>query len=224
MTLLPFHIIGGVLGIVAGFVAIAATKGASLHRRSGMVFVYAMLALSATGVVMAMLKGNRGNVMGGGLTLYLVMTALLTMRPRVMRNDLAATLIGAAFGLAGLLFGFEALGTANGRLDGYPPPMYFVFSTITLLAVLGDIRMMLAGGLQGAPRLVRHLWRMCFALFLAAASFFLVPRRMPELLRHSPVVWIPTLVPILAILYWRWRLRRKRPVHSAIRVSVPEAM
>jgi uncharacterized membrane protein len=50
---LLFHIAGGALGLVSGFVALYAAKGARLHRRSGMLFVYAMLATCAAGVAIA---------------------------------------------------------------------------------------------------------------------------------------------------------------------------
>lgn len=70
MTLLPVHITGGIVAIVAGFVALYALKGASVHRKAGLVFVYAMVVMASSGAMMAMIKLNRGNVMGGGLTLY----------------------------------------------------------------------------------------------------------------------------------------------------------
>ena len=41
MTLLPFHILAGISALVFGYVALYATKGATLHRRSGIFFVYA---------------------------------------------------------------------------------------------------------------------------------------------------------------------------------------
>jgi uncharacterized membrane protein len=106
MTLLPIHIIGGITGIISGFVAIYAVKGAKLHRKSGMIFVYGMLALSITGTVMAAMKSQRGNVIGGLITFYLVTTGLLTLRrwpgaemnaspPRDCRG-LAVTLVSVA--------------------------------------------------------------------------------------------------------------------------------
>ena len=41
--MLLVHIIGGTLGLISGFVALFATKGARLHRSSGTLFVSAML-------------------------------------------------------------------------------------------------------------------------------------------------------------------------------------
>ena len=62
----------------------------------------------------------------------------------------------------------------------------------------------------GSPRLKRHLWRMCVALFIAAASFFLGPvRRIPEPLRIPALRLIP-LVVLVTMVYWLWRYRRKR--------------
>jgi hypothetical protein len=52
--------------------------------------------------------------------------------------DVAAMLLGLAAGIAGFTFGFKALHSATGKLDGYPPPLYFVFGTIVLLSVAGD--------------------------------------------------------------------------------------
>src|SRR4051812_19200531 len=80
MILLPIHIIGGLLGIISGFVAVFAYKGANLHRKSGMVFVFAMLVLSTTGTLIAIVKGQPFNVVAGLLTGYLVVTGLLTVR------------------------------------------------------------------------------------------------------------------------------------------------
>jgi uncharacterized membrane protein len=87
MTLLPIHITGGIVAIIAGFVALYALKGASVHRKAGIVFVYAMVVMASSGAVMAMIRLNRGNVMGGGLTLYMVTTTLLTTRRRSSRIE-----------------------------------------------------------------------------------------------------------------------------------------
>ena len=48
------------------------------------------------------------------------------------------------------------------------------------LAIVGDLRVIRMGGLKGPRRLARHLWRMCFALFIAAASFFSIRARVAD--------------------------------------------
>ena len=51
-----------------------------------------------------------------------------------------------------------------------------MFAALALSGAVGDRRMLRTGGLHGTARLKRHLWRMCVALSIAAASFFLGAR------------------------------------------------
>jgi uncharacterized membrane protein len=83
MILLPFHVTAGVLAIVTGFVALYVLKGGTLHRRSGRIFVYAILVMSLTGAVMSFGRaGKAGNIPVALLTAYLVITSLTAIRPR----------------------------------------------------------------------------------------------------------------------------------------------
>ena len=54
IMLLPVHIAAGALAIVLGGVALAVSKGGKLHRKSGLLFVYAMLVMGISGSVLAM--------------------------------------------------------------------------------------------------------------------------------------------------------------------------
>lgn len=210
MTLLPIHIIAGATGIISGAIALSALKGANLHRKSGMIFVYAMLLMSASGGVMAMVRLNRGNVMGGWLAFYMVTTGLLTTKRRVAGVewlDIAAMLLGVTVGVTGIVFGFQALHSPTGTLDSYPPLLYFIFASIAMLSAAGDVRMMLAGGLQGRRRIVRHLWRMCYAMFIGTGSFFLgQSKHFPQPIRIIPLLMIPAFLPLALMLIWLVRM------------------
>jgi uncharacterized membrane protein len=212
MSLLPFHVTAGVMAILSGFVALYALKGATLHRRSGTVFVYAMLVMSLSGAVAAI---------GRLVTAYLVITALNTVRPRTegsLRVDRAAMVAAFAIGAASLL-----VAITGGARAGMAPPLV-MFALVALFAGEGDRRMIRAGGLKGAPRLRRHLWRMCTALFIAAASFFLGPvRRIPEPLRIPALRLIP-FVALATMAYWLWRYHRKPTSRNTVGVSAPEAI
>ena len=84
--------------------------------------------------------------------------------------------------------------------------------------------MIRAGGLKGAPRLRRHLWRMCTALFIASASFFLGPvRRIPEPLRIPALRLIPFLA-LATMAYWLWRYHRKPKSGNTVGTPAPEAI
>ena len=49
MTLVLVHIIAGLSAIVAGTVALSSAKGATLHRKAGMVFVATMAVMASLG-------------------------------------------------------------------------------------------------------------------------------------------------------------------------------
>ena len=50
--------------------------------------------------------------------------------------------------------------------------LYLFFGSIAALAAMLDFNMIARGGIEGAHRIARHLWRMCFAMTGAMASFF----------------------------------------------------
>ena len=80
--LLPIHIAAGGLAIVLGAVALSVKKGGTIHRRSGLLFVYAMLVMGTTASILGLRKVSPiGNVVAGSLTAYFVGTALTTVRP-----------------------------------------------------------------------------------------------------------------------------------------------
>ncbi|HVG07066.1 MAG TPA: DinB family protein [Thermoanaerobaculia bacterium] len=213
MTLVV-HIVAGGLGLIFGFAALYAAKGARLHRKSGMLFVYSMVTMAVTGAVIAALRSVETSVIAGLLTAYLVVTALTTVRPSTSgsrRLDLGAMLMALALGLASVTLGYEARAIGSGKNDGVPPVMFFIFGAVALLASVGDLRWMRSSGLQGAPRLVRHLWRMCFALWIASSSFFLGQAdEFPKALRIPGLLAIPAFLPLLVMFYWLWRVRTRR--------------
>jgi hypothetical protein len=137
-----------------------------------MVFVYAMLTMAVCGMTIAAVRDKAPalNIPVALLTSYLVITALTTVQPPAASSrwlDTGAMLMALAIGLTFLTFGFEALAN-GGKRNGMPAFPFFMFGVVGMLAGIGDLRMMRSGPLEGAPRLARHLWRMCFALFIAS--------------------------------------------------------
>jgi uncharacterized membrane protein len=209
MLLLPFHVLGGAIAIVSGLLALYTAKGSRVHRRSGKTFVGAMLVMSLSGAIIAIgREGAQINIPAGLVTAYLVITALLTVRPSSARSrqvERGAMVAAFVLGIASFVSAFVTAGQGQ---PGFAVPLV-MFGVIASLAAVGDRRMLAAGGLEGSARLKRHLWRMSVALFIAAASFFLGPvRRIPEPLRTLPFRLIP-LVVLLTMAYWLWRYRRR---------------
>ena len=227
---LSLHIIAGGVGLIVGFVALYVAKGAWLHRRSGMVFVYAMLAMGLVGAAMAAIWGRQpaSNIPMGLLMAYLVVTGFTTVRPPATRaRPLEVGLMALALGV-GLAFyaGGAAALSSGGALKGIPFPIFFIFGSVALLASVGDLRMIRSGGaqaLRGAPRLARHLWRMCVALLIAAFSFFLGQAKViPAPIRIVPLLIIPPLMVLWALLYWVWRVRVRRSLRGIIGLETSE--
>jgi uncharacterized membrane protein len=79
-TLLALHILAATVALLAGYLALWATKGPPLHRRSGMVFAVAMFLMSLSGAWIASVRHHSNSVVAGLFTFYFVATALLTVR------------------------------------------------------------------------------------------------------------------------------------------------
>jgi hypothetical protein len=218
LTLLPVHIVAGGLAIILGAVALIAAKGGWLHRKSGLMFVYAMLTMGITGSVMALSRSlTDANVLGGFMSAYFVITALTTVRPVSVssrRLNLCALFVALALAVFELWMGVKAFASAHGTINGVPFFMLFFLASITLTAAAGDIRVIRSGPLRGGPRLARHLWRMCFALFIAAGSFFSIRSRVARILPEpftTPLMRaLPVVLVFVAMFYWMWRVRARR--------------
>ena len=220
---LLFHICSGTLGLLSGLVAVFMRKGSRWHRLIGDVFVISMLGLGASGAYLGFMKSQVTNVLAGIFTVYLVTTAWLTARRTERQTsafDWIALLAIVIYGGTQMTFGLRAAQSATGALYGYRPGLYFTFGTLALLSAAGDTRMILRG-LSGTQRLVRHLWRMCFSLFIASGSIFLArPHLFPMMLRKTYIILFLGFLPLLLMIFWMIRVRvtsagrRKSTVHA----------
>jgi uncharacterized membrane protein len=227
--LLPIHIAAGGFAIVLGAVALIVKKGGILHRRSGLLFVYAMLVMGISASILEFLKvPNWSNVLVALMTVYFVGTALTTVRPAspwTRRINAAALTIVVGLALGAIVGGVKAFNSPRLSPGGVPfrtiGMMSFVLATVMILAAAGDVRIMRFGLPRGRPRLARHLWRMCFALFIAAGSFFSIRERvakvLPEPFTTGPMRALPILLLFGAMFYWLWRVRARRTLPVLVR-------
>ena len=225
--LLLAHIGTGIAGIVSGAVALFVRKGSSLHRATGNVFFVSMLTMSASGAYMAAFwQPVAINVIAGVLTFYLVATARLTVirkERQVGRLECALLLTALLNGSAAMYLGWEAASSVLASKDGSAGGDYFVFGTVTLLAAAADISVLMRGGIAGAQRVARHLWRMCLPLAIATMSSFVgTPSQVlvPAAIRNSSLKFVPIVVVLGAMIFWLCRVRYT-PVPSAERPGSP---
>jgi uncharacterized membrane protein len=212
--LMWIHIAGGSLALLSGAVAVAARKGGPLHARAGSWFAASMLVLGVTATLLERLEEEPGPGIGGVLTIYFVATSWVAARRRdgtTGRFEIVACAV--ALGAAAAIVG-HAL--AGGTTPAGPRPL-FAFAAICLLAGLLDLNTVLRRKLSAAQRLARHLWRMCFAFFIATGSFFIGQQDvMPEAIRGSPVLFVLGFAPFAVMAFWLVRLRLGKRLGGAI--------
>lgn len=222
--ILMVHICAGTVGLLSGTAAMSFRKGSPRHVLAGKVFVASMLTMGVFAVYLAIVRHQPNNIGGGILTVYLIGTAWLTARRRdgeTNRLDWVVLLIPLALGILTWMTGLKVVRSGASSQDGVPVGMSFFMGSVMLLAAAGDVRMLLGGGVFGTKRIARHLWRMCFGLFIAAGSFFMGPSNRPLRLlsavglgRHlSPALFsinlylILTILPLILLIFWLVRVR-----------------
>lgn len=209
-AILYSHIGGAVVGMISGGVAMIARKGGPAHRWAGHVFFVAMLAMAGIGAAVApfLSEGQAPNTLAGTFTFYLVATGWATVRRKP--GEIGRFETGALFLALGVVIGALALalGWIAAPQDASSPPVqvFFVFAAGAGLAAACDVRVIAHGGVAGAPRLRRHLWRMSVALFIAAGSFAAQPKAIPPFLHGSPLVDLPMVAVPIAMIFWLVRL------------------
>ena len=218
------HICGGTLGLLSGTAAMTFRKGSPRHVLAGKVFVASMLTMGVFAVYLAVTRHQPNNIGGGILTVYLIGTAWLTARRRdgeTSRLDWIVLLIPLTLGILTWMIGLKVVRSGANSVDGVPVGMTFFMGSVMLLAGAGDVRMLLSGGVAGAKRTARHLWRMCFGLFIASGSFFLGPQNrplrllstvgvgkyLPTVLFSTTLYLILTLLPLILLIFWVVRVR-----------------
>lgn len=190
-------------------------KGSRTHVTTGIVFSVSMLILAATGAYIGYRRSQTGNVIGGIVTLYMVSTAWMAARRRDGQTgtfDWFALAIALAIGTACLTYGYRVAHGIAVPNDGVPAAIDFFFGFIVLLAAAGDTHMLARGGLSSTQRIARHLWRMCFGLFVASGSFFMGRQQIfPLFVRESDALIFLTALPLLLLVFWLVRIRFTKP-------------
>jgi len=207
---LVFHISAGAIGLLSGGIALSLRKGSRSHRLAGKVFVIAMLSMTVSAVYLAIMKQQTGNCLIALLTFYLVITAWMTARRRNGETGLfeLGALLAALALAAGLLFyALAAANTPTGSKDGHPALKYLIFGLVALFSAAGDMRMLMRGGVAGAHRVARHLWRMSLPLLISANTFFQGQAKLfPAGLRRTQALYAPIILIMVVMAFWMIRV------------------
>ena len=224
-ALLALHIAGATTALISGPAAMVLRKGGRMHRLSGDVFFVAMLTMTGIGMVVAPVLNDPVSSVVGAFGLYLTATgwaAAIRAPGKVGRFETAALVFILGVGAAVTVLASRAMSMPSGRLDGTPYQAGFVIAMLCALAAGTDISVILRGGVSGAARIARHLWRICTALLVAAVSFAAQPKAQPEQLRGSPIFMIPALLILIGMIYWlaKVQLQRRRTSSASASAAV----
>jgi len=207
---LSVHIIAGTLSLVAGAASLITSKGSYWHRKAGNLFCVSMVIMSVLGVYASFDGQILIDILGGSLAFYLVTTSWLTVirsAATATRGDIILLVLAIVISSAYLTLAVDAYYSEDGLRDGFSFGVYLFFGSICSLAALGDWRMISSGGVSGQQRISRHLWRMCFALFIATASLFLGQAQVfPEAIQGSAILFAPVLLVLIIMLFWMVKL------------------
>jgi hypothetical protein len=237
--ILAIHVVGGTLGLASGAAALSFRKGSRGHVIAGKVFVVSMLTMAAGAAYLGVLKHEPGNIVGGIFTFYLILTAWWTARNTgwaTSKLGWVVMLIPLAVGVLNWYSGIEKINSSGPPKDGVPAGMNLFLGSVMLLAAAGDVRLLLRGGLIGTARIARHLWRMCFGLFIATGSFFLGPANRPlrflsalglrqhilKVVLRQEVLLFLAVSPLLFLVFWLVRVRFTKafkPVRQQFRLD-----
>jgi hypothetical protein len=221
MTTLAFilHIGGGTLGLVSGTAAVFARKGGRLHRAAGNVFFVSMLVMAVFACYLAVAMPRQiVNLFIGTFAFYLVATAWMTVQRKEGTTGVpekialfVAVALCAPFAILAfqLATGMTPLFKSAVPFKGPVLIAIYGFTFVLAIAAIADARVVLAGGIAGAPRIARHLWRMCLGLTLAAGSAFTngLPRLLPGPMHVPPMFFLPQFIPLGLLVFWMIRVR-----------------
>jgi hypothetical protein len=161
---------------------------------------------------------QRVNVFISVFALYLIATAWLAATRRDGAGGLyekIALLVGICLCAPFVTLSFQlALGLTPLFKSAVPfkgPVLIAIygFTSVLVIAALGDARVVLAGGISGVARISRHLWRMCLGLTLAAGSGFTngFARLLPGPYHVPPAFFLPQFIPLGLLIFWMIRVR-----------------
>ena len=205
-TTLCLHILSGFLALLCGCVSVISKKGGKLHRNSGKVFFYSMLAVCFTSVYIAIVKDNTFLLSIGIFSFYLNYFGYMAIRDKSLRPKPLDWLVL----LAAAVNSFFMVYSMNTVL--------MVFGAMCFFGIIQDLRTSIAV-LQGKP-LAKLMWLrrhigMMMGAFIATTTAFLVVNMAFFAPLHLPAwfAWLlPTFILLPLIVYFTRKYITRRNV------------
>ena len=209
---LLIHIIAGSIGLISGTISIIRKKGDSKHRFIGKIFLYSMLTVGFSALILSIMHTSSFLFIVGIFTLYMVSTGQrylflrqLTLNQKPKWIDWALTIFMLIFGIVFIVFGI--LNISKGENFGI---VFIVFGTIGLRMVSTDFKNYLRKTDVQNSWLLAHIQRMT-GTYIAALTAFLVVNIKNTFLPGYVVWLLPTAIffPLIYIWTKKYQLKKK---------------
>ncbi|MFS4417084.1 DUF2306 domain-containing protein [Maribacter sp. 2307ULW6-5] len=197
------HAVLGGTALLAGTLAIVATKGGVLHKGSGKVFYWSMLLSALSSLVIALMPGHENAFLFciGLFTIYLILSGYRALRFKKPGLQLTADkAISAGMLVTGLVMVLYPL-----LLTGAPNIVLTVFGAAGMVFGAKDLRDF------SHPKKLRKVWlrvhlgKMTGAFIASVSAFLVVNQTLPPLWSW----FLPTVLGSFYIAYWLRKVRLK---------------
>lgn len=158
------------------------------------------------------------------MALYLLVSGVMAARLRDVKAgapEVIGLMVALSITVAGVIFMRMGAASPSGTVDGSPPKAFLLFTIAGAFAAAGELHVLVRKQLSKVSRIARHLWRMCFSLFIASGSFFLgQPQVFPVSLQDSELLPVLALAPLPVMVFWLVKVRfddwRRRRVKAEV--------
>lgn len=224
LCLLVIHVSAGFTALITGLIPMFSAKGSRLHKRAGILFLYCMMIVAATALLLCVLqpfKMMRLFLTGIAVfSFYLTMTGWRATKQKTTgptAADKTLTFSTLAVSVAMILFGIYLL-VLNGPT--FLPVLFTFFGVLTLIFAARDVQLMRQPTekmhREAAPWFFQHFTRMggayiaTFTAALVTNMGRILPADAPEW--TSTMGWIlPTIIGSVVIVrtvkYYRTKFK-----------------
>lgn len=197
------HAALGGIALLAGLIAIISKKGQPIHKKSGIVFYYAMITSGASAIVIALMPKHENPflIAVGIFSLYFVIGGYRALRFKSMtssiKNDKILSIIMLITGALMILLPLVISQSINLVL--------LIFGIIGILFALRDLKLY-----QNRERLKKgwlklHLGKMLGGYISATTAFVVVNGFFPGIYNW----FIPGIIGTIYITYWMKKIDKK---------------
>ena len=205
------HIAIGVLGLIAGWIAIGTKKGSQPHIYAGRTFAICVVIVSVTSAILLSVRMVAPLLMAAMTAVYAVGTAILALRQATPTVKMLEHGLSLAEATVMMLFLYMALPQVT--QGNIPPIGPLVILAIPLILLAGDFNFYRKPDQRPRLRVLRHMSRMIWALIVVVRAPIVEVNAVLQI--PAPLILLaPLIIAPLLILLFRKNIERSDSTSS----------